>query len=233
MSVVALRAVIFDMDGLMLDTERIALKALSEAAISLGYPWREEIGLAMVGLNIRDSDAVVARHLGASFAIEPLRAAFGERYLMALEAEPIPIKPGLLEFLDWLEGRGVPKAVATSTRSERARLKLDRAGIGDRFQLVVCGDQVSRGKPEPDIFLAAADGLRIAAEACLALEDSGPGVRAATAAGMKVIMIPDVLAPSADVIALGHPICPSLIEALQLVQENFTVFNENLPVSQP
>ena len=231
MPVVPLKAVIFDMDGLMLDTERIALKAVSEAAISLGYPWREEIGLAMVGLNIRDSDAVVARHLGAECA-EPLRVAFGERYLMALEAEPIPIKPGLLEFLDWLERQGVPKAVATSTRSERARFKLDRAGIGNRFQHIVCGDQVPRGKPEPDIFLAAAERLRVAPKHCLALEDSGPGVRAANAAGMKVIMIPDVLAPSADVIALGHPICRSLIEALQLVQENFTVFDETASVSR-
>ena len=106
-------AVIFDMDGLMLDTERIALRSLAAAATELGYPWREEIGLAMVGLNARDSDAIVARHLGPEYPPEPLRAVFNKTYAAAIEAGPITVKTGLIELLDWLEKNHVPKAVAS------------------------------------------------------------------------------------------------------------------------
>lgn len=205
-----IEAVIFDMDGLMLDTERIALRALADAAASLGYPWREEIGFAMVGLNSRDSDAILLRHLGPDHAIAPLRKAFNEYYLSALAAGPIPLMPGLMELLDFLEGAGIAKAVATSTRSQQARYKLDKAGIGGRFPTLVGGDQVQHGKPAPDIFLAAAARLNTPPQACLVLEDSAPGVAAALAAGMRVIMVPDVIAPSPDVVALGHVILPSL-----------------------
>lgn len=215
-----LRAVIFDMDGLMLDTERIALRALADAAAELGYPWREEIGLAMVGLNARDSDAIVARYLGPNYSPEPLRVAFNKTYMAAIEVGPIVAKTGLVELLDWLEQEEVPKAVATSTRHERACFKLERAGIGRRFPVIIGGDQVSRGKPAPDIYIAAAAGLGIAASNCLALEDSAPGVNAALAAGMQVIMVPDVLAPPPEIVALGHCIVPSLHDVLRLLQDN-------------
>jgi HAD superfamily hydrolase (TIGR01509 family) len=209
-----IQAVIFDMDGLMLDTERIALAVLSAAARSLGYPWRDEIGLAMVGLNARDSDLVVARHLGPGYSTGPLRDAFNRGYMEAIENEPLPLKPGLLELLDWLELNTIPKAVATSTRRERAQLKLRRTGLLERFSVIVGGDQVARGKPAPDIYLAAATGLQVAPECCLALEDSAPGVRAASSAGMPVIMVPDILPPSAEIAVLGRAVAGSLHDVL-------------------
>ncbi|MES2355184.1 MAG: HAD family phosphatase [Pseudomonadota bacterium] len=215
-----LQAAVFDMDGLMLDTERIALGVLEQVAVELGYPWREEIGLAMVGLSYRDSGPLIVQHLGPGYPPEPLWEAFGERYLAVLDSEPIPIKPGLLELLDWLEEQGLPKAVATSTRSERAHFKLEMAGILHRFQVVVCGDHVTRGKPAPDIYLAAAKGLGIAPAQCIALEDSNPGVCAALAAGMNVIMVPDLIAASPEVIAFGHTICESLHQALHIMRQS-------------
>lgn len=194
-----LEAVIFDMDGLMLDTERIALRVVAEAAAALGYPWRTEIGLAMVGLNARDSDAVAAMHLGPAYPVEPLRDEFAARYQRALESEPIPRKPGLLELLEWIESQALMKAVATSTKRERAQIKLSRAGLGGRFPVLVAGDEVERGKPAPDIFLAAAAAIGVSPRHCLVLEDSGPGVLGALAAGMQVIMVPDVLPPSREI----------------------------------
>ena len=214
-----IEAVIFDMDGLMLDTERIALRVVAEAAAGLGYPWRAEIGLAMVGLNARDSDAVAAAHLGPAYPVEPLRDAFAVRYQHALESEPIPHKPGLLELLAWIEGQPLVKAVATSTKRERAQLKLTRAGLIGRFPVLVGGDEVERGKPAPDIFLAAAAGLGVNPRHCLVLEDSSPGVRGALAAGMQVIMVPDVLPATQEIVALGHPVCESLQAALTLLSE--------------
>lgn len=198
----------------MLDTERIALSVLSSAARSLGYPWREEIGLAMVGLNGRDSDAVVAYHLGSEYPPGPLRDAFNRAYEQVIENEPLPLKPGLLELLDWLDEKAISKAVATSTRRERAQFKLRRTGLLERFAFIVGGDQVARGKPAPDIYLAAATGLRVAPENCLALEDSAPGVQAASGAGMRVIMVPDVLPPSAEIVALGQAVVTSLHDVI-------------------
>jgi HAD superfamily hydrolase (TIGR01509 family) len=212
-------AVIFDMDGLMLDTERIALRVIAEAAAALGYPWHADVGLAMVGLNAHDSDAVAAAYLGPDYPVGPLRDAFAESYQRALETEPIPLKPGLLQLLDWLEHQDLAKAVATSTKRVRALLKLQRTGLAVRFPVIVAGDDVSRGKPAPDIFLAAAAALDVSPRACLVLEDSGPGVLGALAAGMQVIMVPDVLPPSEEIAALRHPVCESLMAALPLLSE--------------
>ena len=126
--------------------------------------------------------------------------------------EGIALKPGLLDLLDWLEARRIPKAVATSTRRDRAQAKLARTALLPRFVALVGGDEVARGKPEPDIFLAAAARLGEAAQHCLVLEDSEPGVRAALAAGMTPIMVPDLHAPSDDLVALEPLILESLAE---------------------
>jgi HAD superfamily hydrolase (TIGR01509 family) len=222
LSSIALQAIIFDMDGLMLDTERIALRVLAEAAQSLGYPWREEIGLAMVGLNARDSDVVLQKYLGPEYSADHLRELFTARYEVVIASEIIPLKAGLLGLLDWVESQTLVKAVATSTHKSRAIFKLGRAGIASRFDVVVGGDEVSRGKPAPDIFLATAAALAVSPENCLVLEDSAPGVCAALAAGMQVIMIPDMLAPTAEVMALGHSVCASLIEAQRLIEIKFS-----------
>ena len=211
----------------MLDTERIALRVLAETALSLGYPWRDEIGLAMVGLNSRDADAIVERHFGPQYPPGPLRDAFSRRYMMTIESEPVPVKPGLLELLDWLEEGGIPCAVATSTRRERALLKLDRAGVRKRFAVIIGGDEIAHGKPAPDIYIAAATGLGMAPQRCLALEDSAPGVRSALAAGMAVIMVPDMLPPSLDIVSLGHPILPTLNHVLRLLRDGGTVATHN------
>jgi HAD superfamily hydrolase (TIGR01509 family) len=220
-----LQAIIFDMDGLMLDTERIALRVLAEAAHSLSYPWREEIGLAMVGLNARDSDAVVRNFLGSEYSADDLRESFTARYEAVIATEIIPLKSGLLELLDWVEAQRLGKAVATSTYKARALFKLERAGIASHFDFVVGGDEVAKGKPAPDIFLAAAAALGAEPKNCLVLEDSAPGVRGALAAGMQVIMVPDMLAPTQEIKALRHPICASLMDAQRWIESQISANN--------
>lgn len=203
-------AVIFDMDGLLLDSERVAVALFAEAAEALDLPWRHEVGLAMVGLNSRDSDSVIRRALGEAYPVDRLREAFGERYEAAIAERRIPLKPGAMELFERLDAIGLPRAVATSTRRSRALPKLDAVGLLSRVHIVVCGDEVARGKPAPDIFLAAAHALQVAPGDCLVLEDSNAGVRGALAAGMPTVMIPDLLQPDDDVLAAGVPLRDSL-----------------------
>lgn len=211
------QAVIFDMDGLMLDTERIALACWDQAARIHGYELDPAIGLGMVGLNTRDCVRWVKQVLGDDFPMEAINVTSRELYHAELDRET-PIKPGLLPLLGWLQAERIPLAVATSTRHEWALKKLNKAGIVDFFHGMVCGDQVSQGKPHPEIFLTAAARIGVEPVHCVVLEDSDPGVRGATAAGMRVIQVPDVKQPSAEVRGFGHPVCASLVEALLQLQ---------------
>jgi HAD superfamily hydrolase (TIGR01509 family) len=205
-------AVIFDMDGLMLDTERLAPRAWVEAAASLSVEFDLALTQPMVGRNFRDCQAIIVDHYGPAYPTADLMRAWHVAYDAIVDREGIALKPGLLDLLDWLEARRIPKAVATSTRRDRAQAKLASTALLPRFVALVGGDEVARGKPEPDIFLAAAARLGEAAQHCLVLEDSEPGVRAALAAGMTPIMVPDMHVPSAALVALGPLILESLAE---------------------
>ena len=149
--------------------------------------------------------------------MEAINVTSRELYHAELDRDT-PVKPGLHPLLQWLQTEGVPLAVATSTRHEWAVKKLSKAGILACFHGMVCGDQVSQGKPHPEIFLSAAARIGVAPAQSVVLEDSDPGVRGATAAGMRVIQIPDVKAPTEAVRQLGHPVCPDLYKACELLQ---------------
>ena len=139
-----------------------------------------------------------------------MTSAWAADYDAIVAAEGISLKPGLDDILDLLDERGVAAAVATSTRRERARAKLDRVGLLHRFAALVGGDDVARGKPAPDIFLAAAERLGVAAGDCIVLEDSEPGIIAAAAAGMTPVMVPDLHPPSAELLLLEPLVLASL-----------------------
>jgi HAD superfamily hydrolase (TIGR01509 family) len=205
-------AVIFDMDGLMLDTERLAPKAWLEAAQTLAVPFDLALAQPMVGRNFRDCAAIIRDHYGDAYPTEALMRAWHVAYDAIVAREGIRVMPGLADLLDWLDAVEVRKAVATSTRRDRAQAKLAQVGIADRFAHLVGGDEVARGKPAPDIFLAAAQRLRVPAAQCIVLEDSEPGVRAALAAGMTPIMVPDQHPPSAELSAIAPLLLRSLAE---------------------
>lgn len=206
------RAVIFDMDGLMLDSERLALRAWGQALRTLGLHCDPNIARQMIGRNARDSRALVLAHHGADFPVDAVMQASTAAYDAIVANEGIPLKVGLFRLLDWLKSEGLACAVATSTRRERALAKLDRAALLHRFDVVVGGDEVASGKPAPDVFLAAAARLRFEPSDCLALEDSEPGVRAALAAGMATIMVPDIVGPSDELLATGVLVLESLVD---------------------
>jgi HAD superfamily hydrolase (TIGR01509 family) len=212
------RAVIFDMDGLLLDSERVALACFAQAAQALGVAWPEALGLSLVGLNVADSNRRILAALGEDFPIDALRAGFDERYDGAVRRGEIPLKPYVRELLDYLEAQRIPCAVATSTRRVRAETKLAHAQLLPRFKALACGDEVRRGKPAPEIFELAARQLGVEPRDCLALEDSNAGVRAAMSASMRVVMLPDLLRPDADIRRLGVACVDSLKDVLFALQ---------------
>jgi HAD superfamily hydrolase (TIGR01509 family) len=207
-------AVIFDMDGLLLDTEPLAARAWTDAAAALGVDFDDALALAMVGRNFGDCAAMVRARYGTGYPVDALLDHWHAAYDAIVARDGLRVKPGAVELIDWLERNAIPRAVATSTRRERARAKLVDAALLPRFRDVVGGDEVARGKPEPDIYVEAARRLGVLAAECVALEDSEPGVRAALAAGMRPIMVPDLHAPPGDLIALDLLVLPSLHEVL-------------------
>ena len=208
-------AVIFDMDGLMLDTEPLAARAWGDAAAALGVDFDMTLAQAMVGRNFVDCAAMVRARYDAEYPVAALLARWHATYDGIVEREGLTLKPGIGELLAWLESHTVPRAVATSTRHARAREKLSRTFLLPRFHELIGGDEVPLGKPAPDIYLEAARRLGVSAGVCLVLEDSEPGVRAALAAGMMPIMVPDSHPPSAELVAVDLLVLPTLHDVLR------------------
>ena len=206
------KAIIFDMDGLMIDTERMALKAWQLAGADFGFPISDDIFITMVGRNRHDSDCILVEIFGSDFPIDAVRKRRRTYVDGWIDEGKLAVKSGLLELLGFLDEISMPKAVATSTEYERAIHKLSLTNLLDHFPIVIAGDQIEKGKPAPDIFLAAAARLDILPERCLVLEDSDAGIQAAYNAGMTPVMIPDMKPPSEKSLAFAHRIFEGLAE---------------------
>lgn len=212
-----LDAVFFDMDGLMLDTERIYRRAWQQGARELGYELDDSVFLKFFGIPTRDCEQMLGEMLGPVFPLAEFKQRWPRAWRTDVTENGIPIKPGLFELLGKLEACGVPKAVVTSTVADDARYTLQLVGIDQRFVSITSGDQVMHGKPAPDIYRLAAQRLGVAPGRSLVFEDSEAGVRAGAAAGMRVIMVPDIVQPGADVRELAYRVLPTLGDALPVI----------------
>lgn len=206
----SLDAVIFDMDGLMLDSEPLAKRAWSKALAESGLSIDDALYLEVVGRSVPDTKQIFCSALGAGFVFDDVYARQHGYFEDIIAREGIPLKPGLCELLAWLEGHGVPKALASSTPRAGVLARLQRVGLDECFPVIVAGDDIQHSKPAPDIFLAAAELLGVSPAHCVVLEDSESGIRAAHAAGMLPLMVPDMKAPSAEVVTLAYQVLPSL-----------------------
>jgi HAD superfamily hydrolase (TIGR01509 family) len=211
-------AVIFDLDGLILDTEAIAHACWERAMAECGYVLEDEVYQKITGLTIADIKVVLRDIFGPEFAVEEIFERTYQYYDEHINKCGIAVKRGVAEMLCFLDKAELPKVVATSSAREFAIRKLRVCNLAERFDFVVGGDQVKNGKPAPDIFLEAADKLGVAAERCLVFEDSDNGVRAAHSAGMATIMIPDLKQPSKEIVGMVYRIFPSLYEAIPFLE---------------
>jgi beta-phosphoglucomutase-like phosphatase (HAD superfamily) len=211
------QAVIFDMDGLMLDTEPLYKSAWQRASAELGYELDDATHARLVGRPTADCEVALVDQFGAAFRLDDFRARWPTLWKTAATGGGIRTKPGLFELLTLLAKSALPVAVATSSNADDTTFSLGEAGLLERFAVVVTGDQVARGKPAPDIYLKAARQLRVDPTRCVALEDSEAGVLAATGAGMTTLLIPDSTPPSDVAAQAAFRVLPSLIEARQVM----------------
>ena len=207
--------VIFDMDGLMFDTEPVWTLAWTPTLATIGLEFDPELADAARGTSGKSMEAVIHRFLPEVDAAYVRETLFATAHRMMEEG--VPKKPGLDELLAFLSDAGVPLAVASSSSPELIDLHLRNGGAREYFSKLVSGVGMSHPKPEPDIFLKAADALGVAPERTLVLEDSLSGVRAGVAGGFITVMVPDMVAP--DDFAREHTacICESLFEVRDLL----------------
>ena len=205
------KAVVFDMDGLLVDTETVVFRAMQQAAGAIGGEMPFATFQRMVGLQHAASDLILLEHFGSSLDLVAWQAVVSTHFREELAAG-IALKAGAVEILDRLDELGLPRAIATSSSLESVRASLGPHSLVDRFHAVISRDVQTRGKPHPEPFLKAAEALGIDPADCLALEDSHNGVRAASAAGMMTVMVPDMLDPTEEMETLCVRIARDLHE---------------------
>jgi HAD superfamily hydrolase (TIGR01509 family) len=209
--------IIFDMDGLLLDTERVARIAWQQAAQEAGYDMTEAVFASLIGRREADSIELLRVAFGPEFDFHKSNARCNAIYEDYVTRHGVPVKDGARELLESLAARKIPLALATSTQSPLAQRRLEQAGLIKFFAEIVTGNQVTHGKPAPDIYIEAVRRLGIDAATSLALEDSHAGVRSAHGAGLRVIMVPDLVPPTPEIAALTHATVKSLDDARELL----------------
>ena len=211
------KAVVFDMDGLLVDTEQVVYAAMQATAEGAGREMPFEIFKRMVGLPGHVSDLIIREHFGEEFDLVAWRAGVSHHF-DAIAQAGVALKAGVVELLDALDARGLPRAVATSSTRHAVDHSLGQHGLVERFDAIISRELQPRHKPHPDPFLKAAEAIRVAPGDCLALEDSHNGVRAAAAAGMMTIMVPDLLDPTEEMQTLAVHIAADLHEVRAMIE---------------
>lgn len=212
-----IKAVIFDMDGLMLDSQRIATETWKKAVRAFGYCLTDEINLSLIGRTIPDTNDILREAFGFDFPVNEVRRLARKEFADLTKDSGIPVKRGLHELLDLLEQKHLKIAVATSTPRSDCLHNLQRSNLIHRFKVIVCGDEVPRGKPAPDLFLRASKLLDVVPEHCVVLEDSYAGVRAAHNARMIPIMVPDLKEADDEMRALAHGVLSDLVAVKDVI----------------
>ena len=211
--------VLFDMDGVVLDTEKLYARFWAEAAQALGYPMTYEQALGMRSLNNEAGQAKLESYFGPGVSRAIMRDKRVELMDVYVAEHGVEAKPGIVELLDYLNEQGIKAAIATSSPKDRAKQYLDSLGLTDKFDCICSGHDVAHGKPEPDIYLHAAACIGVRPENCLAIEDSPAGILSAYRAGCMAVLVPDLDGSDEEMRKILYAEADSLADSINLVKK--------------
>ena len=212
-----IHAVVFDMDGVLFDTERLFLETGKELAAEGTWEHAEEAVMGCIGLNMRDTEALFKKLCGEDFPFEEYHEICDRRVKEKIEKEGLPLKKGVRELLAYLKEAGYKIALASSTGQGGVLRHLERAKLREYFTVVIGGDMIEHGKPEPDIYLRACEELGVEPETAFAVEDSANGIRSASSAGLSTIMVPDLIVPTPEMEQLLYARYDSLLDVRDML----------------
>lgn len=213
-----IKGVVFDMDGLMIDTERLTYKLYKSVMADMGYDLTLDIFKRTIGLRSADTKLLYKQLFGENLDFDSIKASVLKNFREHTENNGVPIKDGLFELLDYLKSNGIKAAVATSTSGQTAGRLLSLAGIAPYMTAFVFGDMIANGKPAPDIFLKACELLGEQPQFCIGLEDSYNGLKAVHSANMIPVMVPDMLEPTPETEKLIYKKVKNLSEVIDIIK---------------
>lgn len=219
----SLEAVIFDMDGLMIDSERFVALSWDKAGEEMGYG---PLGFHMpntLGMNRKRREAYFLEQYGPDFPFLQFLETYRRIYFEETQKNGLPLKPGLVSLLDYLKKHHIKAAVASSSSAEHVLGNLSKNHLEDYFQAVINGSMIRHSKPEPDIYLEACRQLQTAPCKAMALEDAPNGILSASRAGLYPVMVPDLVQPEENLKPHIFQICDSLEEIPALIEACFTI----------
>ena len=215
-----IKALIFDMDGLLFDSERIVQRSWEIAGNELGIQYMGEVIYHTLGMNRTGRNEYFRKYIREDFPFEEFGELTRNNFWKIVDKEGLPLKSGAKELLAYGKAQGYKMAVATSSSREYAMRNLIRTGIDAYFDSVICGDMVKKAKPDPEIYQKVSESLGIQPENCMAFEDAPGGIRSAYQAGMYPVMIPDLVKPENEVRKLAYQVLDSLEDVIELLEKN-------------
>lgn len=214
-----IKAVVFDMDGVIFDTERIYQNCWKSEGADYNIGDIQRLYCKMMGASSDEIEKLFKNEYGNDFPFQKYRAQVKSKINEIIETNGLPFKNGVMEILEFLKENHIPVALATSTSRPSVESHLKRAGIKEYFDYIVTGDEVSKCKPDPEIYLKACRGIGVEPQFAIAIEDSFNGIRSAFRAGMKTVMIPDTVMPDDEIIGMLYGKFNNLLEVVEFLMK--------------